>query len=156
MNAKLANTAKNRATAGLGEQRPMYCARWVRQCIEERYGTIYDAILRSADSAGRTTARASALKWLKLAKASKLPDGVTVIHSSDVADTQVGDIVYCTNGHGVYGHVGIRTWGNRVAENTVRRSFPSKGTKGGVGYTHGSIAFSALSSFGFDVIVRLP
>lgn len=156
MNAKLANTAKNRATAGLGEQRPMYCARWVRQCIEERYGTIYDAILRSADSAGRTTARASALKWLKLAKASKLPDGVTVIHSSDVADTQVGDVLYCTEGHGVYGHVGIRTWGNRVAENTVRQSFPSNGTRGGVGYTHGSIALSSVFEFGFDVIVRLP
>lgn len=156
MNAKLANTAKNRATAGKGEQRPMYCARWVRQCIEERYGTIYDAILRAADSEGRTTARASALKWLSLAKAGKLPKGVTVIYSSDPADTKVGDVIYCLNGHGVYGHVGIRTWGNRVAENTVRQSFPSAGTKGGVGYTHGSIALSSLATFGFDVIVRLP
>ena len=156
MNAKLANTARNRALAGDGERRKLYCARWVRQCIEVRYGTRYDGILRAQDPQGRTTARASALKWLALSKAGKLPEGVTVIHSRDVADTQLGDVLYCTEGHGPYGHVGIRTWGNRMAENTVRRSFPSAGTKGELGYTHGHIAFSALTSFGFDVIVRLP
>lgn len=45
MNARLANTSRNRATNGDGEQRPMYCARWVRQCLEVRYGTKYDLIL---------------------------------------------------------------------------------------------------------------
>lgn len=138
MNKELAAVAQKRAVNGIGPEEPGWCQRWVRLCIEEVYGDRWDAYMR--DSALHT-ARAF------LGNAGGLSHaGVRVIESSRIEDTQIGDLLYCTEGHGSFGHVGIRVEGNKVAENSVRHT----------GRTHGAIGFCPLSDFGFALIVRLP
>jgi cell wall-associated NlpC family hydrolase len=105
----------------------------VRECVQVVYGGKYDAWWM--DSALHTAQR-----FLK-----RRPAGVKVIRTKKIEDTQLGDLLYCTVGHGGYGHVGIRVAGNRVAENSVIHSGP-----------HGVIGFRSLAEFDFDVVVRLP
>ena len=131
---KLADVALKRATEGKGERKPGYCQRWARQCVQAALGSRYDAWWRG--EADETAA----------AFLTNPPPGAQVIRSRSVSKTRLGDLLYCTTGHGGQGHVGIRVLGNRVAENSVRKS----------GRTHGAIGFCPLGEFGFDVIVRLP
>jgi hypothetical protein len=133
MNQPLANEALYRASAGLGERKPSYCQRWVRQCLTAVYGNRYGAWMKG-----------SALRTAR-AFCAKHPAGSQVIKSSRVEDTQLGDLLYATEGHGGFGHVMIRVEGNRVAENSVVHHGP-----------HGAIGFRSLWEVDFDIIVRLP
>ena len=124
--------ARRRATEGIGPRQQGRCQQWVRQCVQAMAGDAYDSYWRGS---ALLTAQAFA---------AHPPPGCTVIPTSKVSRTRLGDILYCTEGHGGYGHVGIRVVGNRVAENSVVHSGP-----------HGGIGFRALKDFDFDLIVRL-
>lgn len=131
MNTKLATVARQRAEQGLGERKPGYCQRWVRQCLESVYGKRYGPWMRAS-------AKHTAAEFLR-----RVPKGAKVISSSRVEDTRLGDLLYSTRGE--FGHVSIRVLGNRVAENSSTHNGPN-----------GAIGFRSLFTVHFDIIVRLP
>lgn len=133
MNKRLADVALARAEGGLGEREPGYCQRWARQCVQAVYGDRFNAWFKP-------TAKETAKAFLQ-----RVPKGARVISTGSVAQSELGDLLFATVGHGGFGHVGIRVAGNRVAENSVIH----RGA-------HGAIGFRPLSEFEFDVIVRLP
>jgi cell wall-associated NlpC family hydrolase len=145
-NLPLAARALERCADGEGAQTPGYCQRWARQCVQSLYGDTYDRFWRKS-------ALLTAQAWLDAKEKRALPKGVQVFRACDVSDTRLGDLLYCTSGHGGFGHVGIRVLGNRVAENSVVHHGE-----------HGAIGFRPLfhyredptPAFTFDVIVRLP
>lgn len=132
--SKLADVALARMKSGMGEREPGYCQRWVRQCCQFIYGGKYNRWWQAS-------AKDTATQFL-----NHPPEGVIVLKTNRVSKTRLGDLLYCTEGHGGFGHVGIRIPGNRVAENSVRKA----------DRTHGAIGTCPLADFGFDVVVRLP
>ena len=149
MSKALATLAEKRANDGLGTREPLHCQQWVRECYEVIYGKSYDRYrVGSAKLAG--------LKWFEDSRLGKLPSGVVVLKTGNIADTQLGDILYRVTGSGGFGHVGIRVLGNRVAENSVAK----------FGRTHPAIGFRKLlldpgdppaAEWGpFQYVVRLP
>lgn len=137
------------ATEGHGETEDGYCQRWVRQVIQDVYGDAYNAFMLES-------AKKSAIAWKKARADSTLPQGVSVLVTSDYKQTMIGDILYKTIGSGDFGHVGIRVLGNKVAENSSTN----------YGRTHGALGFRKLVRETGDpasawwgspnVVVRLP
>jgi hypothetical protein len=149
MNQKLAVVTADRMTRGVGIRVPLYCQRWVRECVQEVYGGDYDEFWAGS-------AKATARRFLAAAKANTLPTGVKVIETSDPFDTQLGDLLYRLSGSGGFGHVGIRIGGNKVAENSVTKFGR---TKGAIGWRHLLVCQAPVETGwwgSIEVVVRLP
>ncbi len=142
MNRSLSALATRRAADGIGPQQESMCQMWVRLTVQALYGSQWDRWLwRNVN--GKGSASISGRAFRQGYEAGELPDDATVILSSRVQDTQLGDILYrVTDG---FGHVSIRVEGNRVAENSTVHSGP-----------HGAVGFRPLSAVSFNTIVRLP
>lgn len=128
--SKLAKMAERTVKAGSRDTWPGMCQKFVRMNIQDIYGGEFDAYHKG-------TAHASMKAW------QGSPYAVKPAHGS-----VVGDILYIRGNSGnPAGHVGIRIPGNRVAENSTRRS----------GRVRGGLGFVSLEDFGrVDLIVRLP
>ncbi len=142
MNRQLANEALEAVKERHAPNSKGRCQEWVRRRVQARYGDRYDSYWRG-------TARATALAFVAAARAGTLPRGVVVMQTSSVEATQLGDLLYKTAGSGGAGHVGIRTWGNRVAENSSVHWSASNGVS--------AVGTRDLLEYGaFQVVVRLP
>jgi len=131
MNQRLAEAAVLAIQDPRFEDQPGYCQKFVRQVIQKVYGDKFDRYALAS-------AKDSAQAWLGSPYA---------IRTSDLADTQIGDILYKQHTSGRFGHVGIRVAGNLVAENSSTFRGRLAGAKG----------FRTLEQYGaFDVVVRLP
>lgn len=127
MNHAITNAAEYRVRRGVGPRLPLFCQRWVRIVVQSVYGARYDTLWRGS-------AAATARRCLQLAAAGKLPPGVVLVRDPEPSQTQLGDLLYRLTGYGGYGHVGIRSPGNRVAENAATRW----------GRVHGAIGYRML------------
>lgn len=84
------------------ETNPGFCWRWVRQVLEATMGEEAPIPPRGVDAGG-------ALDWY-------IEEGMK---RERVTNTLPGDIYFWTGpGHGRHGHVGIRIYGNQLAENS--------------------------------------
>jgi hypothetical protein len=142
MNRQLANEAAEAVKERHAPNSRGRCQEWVRRRVQARYGSRYDAFWRGS-------AKLTAEAWVAAMRDHKLPRGVVVLETGDLAATQLGDLLYKTRGSGGAGHVGIRTWGNQVAENSSVHWSASGGLS--------AVGTRDLEEYGaFQVVVRLP
>jgi hypothetical protein len=128
VNLPLSRRADAAITDPTVDSTPLHCQRFARECVQSALGDAYDSLLCQPSA--------------KLAALAFEHDGSHVVQG----DPEPGDLLYLTEGHGGFGHVGIMTESGDVAENSVVHSGPN-GAKG----------FRSLAEFGDpDVIVRLP
>jgi len=127
---RLAIIAASRANAGRGILQRGMCQAWTRECYEQLYGLMFE-------DHHKASAHLAMRSWQNTPYAVDASEG-----------SLPGDILYiAASWRNRHGHVGIRVLGNRIAENSTRRS----------GRVRGGVGFVSLAEFGrVSLIVRLP
>lgn len=112
------------------EDDPTFCQRYVREIAQEVYGHTYDELWKS-----------NAIESAKAVLNSRF-------YRHPNTGTLPGDICYKTRGSGPDGHVGIRVWGNFIAENSSYHSRRNNGDARGL---------RTVQEFGaIQIVCRLP